>query len=179
MLDQCEDIESLGQIKSKNITRSSGATLCDAADHQQFRSLLGALAYCVLTQVWAIVYIVALHLVASAPRHEHCVRLNKPVRMVKAQPAETIFRNMTCQKKLTVHSDASFGRESDKGYAMRGAAYLRCGTLNGQLIVHFLLAIGKSQKLVTCSTYAAELLAAAASTDHATPLPISFQELPH
>ena len=179
ILDQCAYIESLGQIKSKNITKSSGATLCDPADHQQFRSLLGALAYCVMTQLWAIVYIVSLQRVASAPRHEHCVRLNKLVRMVKAQPAETIFRNMACQKKLIVHSDASFRRESDKGYAMRGAAYLRCGTLNGQTIVHFLLAVGKSQNLVTRSTYAAELLAAAASADHATPLLISLQEFAH
>ena len=40
---------------------------------------------------------------------------------------------------------------------------MRCGLLDGNMIVHLLLAIGKSQTLVTRSTYAAELLAAALS----------------
>ena len=168
ILDQHEYVKGLGQIKSEHVKRSTTSNLCNAEDHQQFRSLLGALAYASITQTWATVYIVALQRVAAAPKNEHVLRLNKLVRLVQAQGAETTFKHMTCSYKLIVHSDSSFRKEDDKGYAMRGAAYLRVGWLGNKKIVHLLLGISKSQNLVTRSTYAAELLAAASATDNST-----------
>ena len=151
--------------------------MCNAEDHQQFRSLLGALAYAAITQLWAVVYIVSSQRVASAPRHEHVIRLNKLVRLAKLQSAQTVFRNMLCSRTLIVHSDSSFRKEHEKGYAMRGAAYLWVGTTKAKLtLCHFLMGMSKRQSLVTRSTYAAELLAAASATDHATPLMITLQE---
>ena len=62
---------------------------------------------------------------------------------------------------------------------MRGAAYLRLGKSGNRVVVHLLMGTSKSQSLVTRSTYAAELLAAATATDHATPLMITLQEFSH
>ena len=76
-------------------------------------------------------YIVALQRVASAPTYEHVRKLNKLVRIVKARSTETVYHNMTCCKSIVIHSDSAFRREVDKGYAMRGAAYMRVGRKDG------------------------------------------------
>ena len=115
VLDQINYINGLGQIRSEHVKRSTANDPCNAADHQQFRSLLGALAYATITQTWSVVYIAALQRVAAAPKNEHVMRLNKLVRLVKAQGAEIVFKYMTCLHKLVVHSDSSFRKEDEKG----------------------------------------------------------------
>ena len=59
-----------------------------------------------------------------------------------------------------------FSRENDKGYALRGAVYLRMGTdARGVKRCHLIEAVSQSHKLVVRSTFAAELLALTASVD--------------
>ena len=83
-------------------------------------------------------------------------------------------------------SDAGFKKEELDGYALRGAVYLRhtrpIYQENGQPTqeatnCHILLAESRSIKTVCRSTYAAELLSAAAATDSSLPLTITLQEV--
>ena len=68
-------------------------------------------------------------------------------------------------------SDAAYKRETEDGYSLRGALYLRAAgndrdILSGEeTVVHVIDVACKSQKRVTRSTFAAELLAAGEAAD--------------
>ena len=68
-------------------------------------------------------------------------------------------------------SDAAFKKEADDGYSLRGALYLRCGGTQTQDFarkdakIHILDWACKTQKCVTRSTFAAELLACGNAAD--------------
>ena len=75
---------------------------------------------------------------------------------------------MTCDRVIELYSDSAFSRENDKGYALRGATFLRIGTdARGAKRCHLIEAVSQSHKLVVRSTFAAELLALFASVDQA------------
>ena len=73
---------------------------------------------------------------------------------------------MMCSDIIQLYSDSSFSREGDKGYALRGAVFLRVGkSSQGSRCVNLIDAASQSHKLVVRSTFAAELLALTASID--------------
>jgi hypothetical protein len=86
---------------------------------------------------------------------------------------------------LTVFSDAGFKKEETDGYALRGAVYLRHfeplyqgdGTPLAGVSCHMLRAESRSLKTVVRSTYAAELLSAAAAGDSLFNLTVTLNEV--
>ena len=94
---------------------------------------------------------------------------------------------MTNQEHLTAFSDAGFKKEETDGYALRGAVYIRhcepmitpSGQKGSSVTGHLLHVESRSIKTVCRSTYAAELLAATATTDVLIPLTITMTEIVH
>ena len=149
---------------------------CNPTQHSLVRSLLGAVAFAMMSQFWLAVYVVALQRVAAAPKHKHCIALNKLVRVLKAQGATSVFPHMIQSWEegsdiMHAFTDASFKKEvEDKGYSMRGSVYVLEGyNSKDERVYHLLWAASKSLSLVTRITYAAELLAAVCTADYAVP----------
>ena len=96
-----------------------------------FWSLLGALAYALITQHWLAVYVVALQRQSKAPKVIHVRRLNALVRVAQKRPARILYRAMECCRILECHADSGFTKEQDSGYGIRGANFMRAGRERG------------------------------------------------
>ena len=130
-----------------------------------------------------MVYVVNLQRVTE-PQNIHVRKLNAIVRKLQANPRKIVFKAMKGTPQLDIRTDSDYRRltgEADdeyKGYGLRGANILRHGiALNGTPAVHLLESICKSHRLIVRSSYAAEMLAAAHSTEDAYPTIITLQEL--
>ena len=177
-MNQDAYLAAMRPIQHPELTGRASSEPCTPAVHGLFQSLLGAVAYSLLSQAWAAVFVVALQRHAAAPTNLHVRRLNLLLAALQKQKAKLIFPVMTCARRIVVFSDASFSKESDqKGYGMRGAVFLRMGSHKGQERCHFLEAHSQSLKLVTRSTFAAETLAAVGAVDSLTALLVTLQEV--
>jgi hypothetical protein len=85
------------------------------SEHQQalFMSLLGAVAYTSLTQVWILVYIVALQRKNKQASVSDLKRLNALTRELMRNPQKLYYRCMTPTQILEVYSDSAYSREGD------------------------------------------------------------------
>jgi len=115
-------------------------------------------------------------------------KLSVLTRKLQKQPRTIMFQPLPLenQEYLTVFSDTGFKKEELDGYALRGALHIRhtrpIYSDNGQSIkeltpCHILLAESRSMQTVCRSTYAAELLSAAAATDSSLPLVVTLYEV--
>ena len=177
-MNQDDYISAMKPIRHPELTGRSSDAPCTPAVHGMYQSLLGALAYSLLSQSWAAVFVVALQRKAAAPLNLHARRLNILLGAIQKLRCKLMFPAMQCARKLVVYSDASFDKESEqKGYGMRGAAYLRMGNSAAGVRCHLLEAQSQSLKHVTRSTFAAETLAAVGAVDGAVPLLTSLEEV--
>ena len=177
-MNQDAYLAAMRPIQHPELTGRASNEPCTPTVHGLFQSLLGAVAYSLLSQAWAAVFVVALQRHAAAPTNLHVRRLNLLLAALQKQKAKLHFPAMTCARRIVVFSDASFSKENEqKGYGMRGAVFLRMGTFNGQERCHFLEAHSQSLKLVTRSTFAAETLAAVGAVDTLTALLVTLQEV--
>jgi hypothetical protein len=191
-LNQDNYIKALIPITHPALTGAPGDMFLSGELMALFWSLLGAMAYTLLTQHHLAVYVVALQRVTHKPQAIHIRRLNALVRIAQRQPMKLVFKAMTCAEQLHAHSDAGFSREPAKdvdastpadelryrGYAMRGANYLRVGhDAEGKVVYHLIDIDCRTQKLVARSTFGAELLAATSTTDRLIPLALTLQEV--
>ena len=89
-----------------------------------FMSLLGGVAWTVLTRPDIADYVQALQRRASAPRIADCRRLNAVVRCLKRQRVGIWYEKLAGEVSLTVFSDAAFKTmpEESSGLALRGCA---------------------------------------------------------
>ncbi|CAE7940212.1 unnamed protein product [Symbiodinium sp. KB8] len=176
-MNQHEYIKAMRPIHHPELTGRRSDEPCTAEVHSLFQSLLGAVAYCLLSQSWAAVFVVALQRRTTNPLNLHVRRLNLLLAALQKQKCSLVFPSMTCKQHVLVYSDASFDKETEnKGYGMRGTVFLRMGARNGQPCCHLLEAQSQSLKLVTRSTFASETLAAVGAIDNLTPLLLTFEE---
>ena len=130
---------------------STGAATDDSEEslHKLYMSLLGAVAYLAHTRLDLVVFVFALQRHSAKSQLEHVKRLNRLPRWIQRNPkklhyspgagsrtaASTAASSTGAARKLPdtehpmhvrVFSDAAFKRESDDGYSLRGALYLRC-----------------------------------------------------
>ena len=181
--DQDAYIDTLRPIVSNELTGAPAERDATKVVSDMFVSLRGALAYTAMTQVWIMVYIVALQRVQQ-PTNLDVRRLNAVVRKLKANPQRLIYRAMQCHGNVDLHSDSGYRRldsEKDiKGYGMRGLNCLRRGvTTTGEEVVHLLDSICKSHRLVVRSSYGAEIIAASHGFDDSWPTIITLEEMIH
>ena len=128
---------------------------------------LGPFANLTHTRVDVIVFIVALQRYASKPRVEHVKRLNKLLRWIQKNPKKLAYKNLGGERReseatgthVRAIADASFKKEVDDGYGMRGTIYGRCSgqeptSFSGEMkSMHILDYACKSTRQVTRSTF--------------------------
>ena len=178
-LDQDEYIAALKPIVHVDLVGASGDD--DAPPHlvDLFWSLLGAVAYALITQFWIAVYVVALQRQAKAPKIIHVRRLNALVRVRQKRPARILYRAMDCCRLLECHADSGFSKEQESGYGIRGANFMRAGRERGtgRTVWHLLDGQCRSHKLVTRNSFSSETLAVVAASDDLIVLALTMHEL--
>ena len=149
-LDQNEYISAMNPIKHPDLVGSDAEADCSEAVTRLFWSLLGTVAYTLLTQHWIAVYVVALQRTTHCPKYEYVRKLNSLLRVLQKQKVTIIYPHMECARHIMTFSDASFCKETElKGYGMRGTVVLRLGTQAGTAVCH-LLDAASLPKFETC-----------------------------
>ena len=178
-LDQDEYIAALIPIAHPQLVGAKAEEPASEVLIQLFWSLLGAVAYTLMTQHWIAVYVIALQRETSSPKIIHIRRLNAVVRALQKCPAHIVYPRMECVKHLLAHSDSGFSKEQDKGYGIRGANIMRQGKSKstGNKVYHLLDSVSRSHKNVTRSTFSSETLACVACADDLIPMLVTFHEM--
>jgi len=177
IIDQDEYITALKPINHHSMTGAKGEDDVTPPLKELFWSLLGALAFTLLTQHWIAVYVVSLQRRTQSPQYIHVRRLNALVRILQRSPAKITYTNMTCDRHIEVHSDSGFSKEQESGYGIRGANFMRRGTTtDGKKVWHLLDSPCRSHKHVTRCSFSAETRAAVCAADELMPLSTTLQE---
>ena len=150
----------------------------------QFISLLGALAYLLLTRVDIAVYVAALQLVSKAPKIIHVKRLNAVTRWAQRNPKSLVYRKLTMPVQLIGIGDSAFKRDDtdNTGHAMKGGMFLLHSAAAGSVTtgaVQLLEYYSRKQRHVCRSTYAAELFSLTEVVDVSMHLASALYELSH
>ena len=143
-----------------------------------YMSLLGAIAYLTHTRIDIVVFICAFQRWTHKPSVQHARKLNKLLTWIQKNPRKLAYRRFgPAEAKAVPHthlrviSDAAYKRETEDGYSLRGALFLRAAGTGDRCFskeetpVHLIDVVCRSQKRVTRSTFAAELLAAGEAAD--------------
>ena len=75
-MNQDAYIDAMKPIQHPELTGRRSTDACTAEVHQLYQSLLGAVAYSLLSQAWAAVFVIALQRKTAAPQNIHVRRLN-------------------------------------------------------------------------------------------------------
>ena len=135
------------------------------------------------TRVDIVVFICALQRVTRKPQIQHVRRLNKLLAWIQRHPKKLLYKRFgkapggshrAETRKPTPHlrviSDAAYKKETEDGYSLRGALFLRGegndrDSFSKNTTVHVLDWACRSQRHVTRSTFSAELLSAGDAID--------------
>ena len=129
-----------------------------------YSSVLGGVAWMVLTRADLSVYVQALQRRASMPRIVDCKKLNLVARYAKKHPFGIMYKKMTEPLRLVCWSDAAFKSipEDSSGLALRGCCILLTGDHDTSPAAadqqcHLVEYMSKRQRRVVRSTFSAEL----------------------
>jgi hypothetical protein len=176
ILDQIHYVSNMKSIVHPQLRTATAEDDAVPELHQLYMSFLGAVAYLAHTRVDVLVFVSALQRHTHAPKVEQVRKLNELLRWIQHHPEKLTYRRFETHPNATVHmkniSDAAFKRESDDGYSLCGALYLRGGGgLQSDSLaakhssVHVVDWACKSERRVTRSTCSAELLSAGDAID--------------
>ena len=165
----------LSPIDPSIMGREPDDTLADKHLHGLYLRLLGGVAWLVMTRGDIAIYVVALQRASHQPTFGAVRRLNKLTIWCKRNPLTLTYRALGTKLHLLTISDSAFKRESDDDcLAMRGAI-IAVGSLNGPVTA--LEWYARKHKLVTRSTFAAELVGFLDAVDLAFLIALAFFEL--
>ena len=101
---------------------------CDPQLHEAYRSVLGAVAWTVLTRVELAVYVQASQRRAHAPRMKDCKRSNVVIRYMQRHTCGLNLLTLQHPPKLVASTDAAFKAQPEEqiGLAPRGLAAVLC-----------------------------------------------------
>eukprot|EP00971_Amphidinium_carterae_P181024 3590931-Amphidinium_carterae.1 len=159
------DLPSRDQLKTY---KEKATQKCNPADHKEFRTLLGRVAWIVTSRPEAAVMAQTMQAKAHEPTYSDMLTLCLTARWLKSHRSSTLYAPMEGPFRLVVVSDAAFKPEENSKHARRGALLLltpRNAWLGGR--VHIIDYASKKIPRVTKSTYAAELHALCTGTDQA------------
>ena len=91
-MDQNEYILAMRPIRHPELTGRPSTDPCSAEVHNLYQSLLGAVAYALLSQAWAAVFVIALQRRTSNPLNIHVRRLNLLLAAMQKNYAKLFFR---------------------------------------------------------------------------------------
>ena len=120
-MDQNHYVKNLQLIDVTGIDAADGKKFLSTAQHADFLSLLGGLAWLGQTRMDTAIYTQALQRAAQAPTVAHLLRLNTVIKWVRRKPASLYYRRIAGPLRVVVISDAAFRREDSTGLAIRGA----------------------------------------------------------
>ena len=106
VMDQDEYIKALIPIVHPDLTGAPGDSPATPALSKLFWSLLGALAYSMLTQHWLAVYVVSLQRSTHSAQMIHIRRLNALVRIAQERLVKLTYPSMNCCRHVMAHSDS-------------------------------------------------------------------------
>ena len=150
----------------------------------QFISLLGAVAYLLLTRVDVAVYVAALQRVSKQPLLIHVKRLNAVTRWVQRNPRSLHYKKLPLPVQLLSMGDSAFKREDtdNTGHAMKGGMFMLHGGTPGTVTtgpIQLLEYYSRKQRHVCRSTYAAELFSLTEAVDVSIHLASALYEVAH
>ena len=171
-LDQAEYIKGIKTIIHTELQTSASTDKCSEAVHALYWSILGAIAFAVLTRPDLAVFVSALQRHSNSPCVIHAKRLNMVVRWAQRNPRKLRYcaldkiarpEGSTIPTHLRQYGDAAFKKEEASGHSMRGALYIRTGGHTTQHMTttqcgHLLDYVARSQRRVVRATFTAELL---------------------
>ena len=162
-LDQVEYIEALKPIDPVHIRGKDPETSLDAALELLFRSLLGAVAFAVLTRMDIAVFVVALQRMAAKATILHIKRLNVIVRYMKRNPRRLVYERLDSEVCLLGQGDSAFKKEEETGHALKGGVFMLIEKKyreGHRAKCHLLEFVSARERHVTRSTFGAELFSA-------------------
>ena len=129
------------------------------AQHSDYLSLLGGLAWLSQTRLDTAIFVQALQRAAQKPLVAHLIRINTVTKWVRRKPSTLLYSRLEGPLKIGAISDAAFRREDKSGLAMRGAIVALCERHADQpggriQIIDF---YSRRQRRVVRSTFGAEL----------------------
>ena len=130
-----------------------------AALHGLFTSLLGAIAWLVLTRPDVIVYVGKLQRAAKAPTVCDVIDLNKVLKWVRRIPSSTLYQHLTQPLCMLVIADSAYRADDVDALAIR-AAILVIIEIGGQVPggkMHVWEFFSRKQSRVNRGTFGAEL----------------------
>eukprot|EP00971_Amphidinium_carterae_P124929 2474936-Amphidinium_carterae.1 len=138
-------------------------------------SSLMTAAYSSLTRPDGQIYITALQRQCSSPSITDVRKLNKVIKYLQQYPQKLVYRHLRGQsaRHLVVFSDAGFSAEADKGRSQRGMLLLRTtepvpspvSSVPHVQQGHLIDWVSTTQRRVTRSTFASELVSAVDAVD--------------
>ena len=139
---------------------ASTKVTCSDKEYEQFRSVLGALAWLTQTRPDISIYVAELQRVATRPTTQDCKDLNTTVRWAKSVGVPNRFKPLKPPYRIVTVADSNFCKESADYKSVRGYVTLLMTNDAGlRGTVHVLDFGAKKHKKVTKSTYASELWA--------------------
>jgi hypothetical protein len=184
-LDQIEYIKDIKPIVHEDL-KGPAESACSVSLQALYMSLVGAVAWAMLTRVDMCIYCVACQRRTQTAQLIHVRRLNAIVRHMQRNPMRLRYRRQRGHTMLRIVSDSAFKREDESGHAIKGALFLRVATKHSQaetntrgaisqatdiwcpgelMTVHVLDFTVRKQRHVTRSTFGAELFAACDAAD--------------
>ena len=188
VMDQDAYIAALKPIVRPEMAGAAGSSEVTDDLAELYRSLLGAVAYALITQYWVMVYVVSLQRRSRQPLYVHVRRLNAVVRILQRSPAHLTYHAMVPNDVLEGHSDSGFTKEQESGYGIRGLNLLRHGssrttgnvaTNTNEKIVHLLDSQCRSHKHVTRCSFSSETRAAVIAADELMAMALMQHEIKH
>ena len=156
---------------------------------QLFMSLVGAIAYALLTRIDTAVFVAALQRSTQDCDIIHVRRANAIVRWMQSTPKAISYKRLDTKSPMHLRciSDSAFKREEDSGHAIKGALFLRCSTQQNSdgsikscaTKCHILDYYCRKQRHVTRSTFGAELFGACDGADQGMLLCQLLHEVQH
>ena len=178
-------VSQLQQIDIADIKGEDDETTVSDRFHSQYMSLLGGIAWMVLTRVDLAVFVQALQRRAHAPRVCDLKRLNTVVRYAKRRPLSIFYAKMPSKTvyHLCCITDAAFKAqpEDGSGLALKGCCILlrpsEDGALSSSGVSHLIEYQCRRQRRVVRSTFSAELNSLLDGLESAMTIQIIFHEL--
>ena len=162
-MDQVEYINALKPIDATVTRGKEPETRLDEQAESLFRSLLGAVAFALLTRVDIAVFVVALQRMAAKATVLHIKRLNVIVRYLQRNPKKLVYVRLEIEVCLLGQGDSAFKKEEDTGHALKGGMFLLIEKKyrdGHSAKCHVLEFVSARERHVTRSTFGAELFSA-------------------
>ena len=140
-MSQTSYIQGIQPMDSSSFTGKAPDEEVVPAVATEYKSVLGAVAYAMMTQFHLLVYVVAAQRQSHKPTVLHCRRVNALLSHMKKHPRDLIYASMECARSLATHSDPGFTREEDKGYGIRAANHLHEMQIAANKLQDFQLAV--------------------------------------